>query len=48
MGANLEITKKLQSYINDFGLRLHPVQQEIIDYNNTPVSYKHLTLPTTR
>src|SRR6056300_474569 len=35
MGANLEITKKLQNYIEDFGLKLHPVQQEIIDYNNT-------------
>ena len=35
MGANLEITNKLQNYINDFGLELHPVQQEIIDYNNT-------------
>ena len=35
MGANLEITKNLQNYINDFGLKLHPVQQEIIDYNNT-------------
>ena len=35
MGANLEISKKLQNYINDFGLKLHPVQQEIIDYNNT-------------
>ena len=34
MGANLEITNKLQNYINDFGLKLHPVQQEIIDYNN--------------
>jgi predicted O-methyltransferase YrrM len=35
MGANLEITKKLQNYINDFGLKLNPVQQEIIDYNNS-------------
>ena len=35
MGANLEITEKLQNYINDFGLSLNPVQQEIIDYNNT-------------
>ena len=34
MGANLEITNKLQNYINDFGLKLHSVQQEIIDYNN--------------
>ena len=35
MGANLEITKKLKNYINDFGLKLHSVQREIIDYNNT-------------
>ena len=35
MGVNLEITEKLQNYINDFGLTLNPVQQEIIDYNNT-------------
>ena len=35
MGANLEITEKLKNYINDFGLTLNPVQQEIIDYNNT-------------
>ena len=34
MGANLEITEKLQNYINDFGLTLNPVQQEIINYNN--------------
>src|SRR6056300_1525663 len=35
MGANLEITKKLQNYIDDFGLKLHPVKQEKINYNNT-------------
>ena len=35
MGANLDITEKLQNYINDFGLKLNPVQQEIISYNNT-------------
>ena len=35
MGKNLEITEKLQKYINDFGLKLNPIQQEIIDYNNT-------------
>ena len=35
MGGNLEITEKLQNYINDFGLSLNPVQQEIINYNNT-------------
>ena len=35
MGANLEITEKLQNYINDFGLKLNPIQQEIINYNKT-------------
>ena len=35
MGANLEITEKLQNYINNFGLKLNPIQQEIINYNNT-------------
>ena len=35
MGANLEISKKIKKYINDFGLKLDPVQEEIINYNNT-------------
>ena len=35
MGKNLEFTEKLQKYINNFGLKINPVQQEIIDYNNT-------------
>ena len=35
MGANLEISEKLKKYINDFGLKLDPVQEEIINYNNT-------------
>ena len=32
MGANLEITEKLQSSIKDFSFKLNPIQQEIIDY----------------
>jgi len=35
MGKNLEITEKLEKYINNFSLRLNSIQQEIIDYNNT-------------
>ena len=35
MGANLQITEKLKNYINNFGLKLNPIQQEIIDYNNS-------------
>jgi len=34
MGKNLEITESLQKYIDHFSLKLDPVQQEIIDYNN--------------
>ena len=33
MGSDLNITKQLQEYILKNGLRLHPVQKEIIDYN---------------
>ena len=35
MGKSIEITEKLQNYINNFGLKLNSVQQEIIDYNNS-------------
>ena len=35
MGKNIEITEKIEKYINNFSLKLNPVQKEIIDYNNT-------------
>ena len=35
MGKNLEITEKIQNYINNFGLNLNSIQKEIIEYNNT-------------
>ena len=44
MGANLEITEKLQNYINDFGLKLNPIQQEIINYNNTLGDIKRMQI----
>ena len=44
MGANLEITKKLQNYINNFGLKLNPIQQEIIDYNNSLGEIKRMQI----
>ena len=44
MGANLEITEKLKNYINDFGLKLHPVQQEIIDHNNSLGNIKRMQI----
>ena len=44
MGANLEITEKLQNYINNFGLTLNPIQQEIINYNNTLGEIKRMQI----
>ena len=35
MGKNLEISEKIEKYINNFSFKLNPVQKEIIDYNNT-------------
>ena len=48
MGANLDITEKLQNYINNFGLNLHPVQQEIIDYNKTLGEIKRMQIDPTQ
>ena len=48
MGANLHITEKLQNYINDFGLNLHPIQQEIIDYNKTLGDIKRMQIDPTQ
>ncbi len=48
MGANLDITEKLQNYINDFGLSLHPVQQEIIDYNKSLGDIKRMQIDPTQ
>ena len=35
MGSDLNINKELQEYILRYGLNLHPVQKEIINYNST-------------
>jgi len=48
MGKNLEITENLQKYINNFSLKLHPIQQEIIDYNNTLGDVKRMQVATSQ
>ena len=48
MGKNLEITEKLEKYINNFSLKLNPVQQEIIDYNNTLGDVKRMQVATSQ
>jgi caffeoyl-CoA O-methyltransferase len=48
MGKALEITEKLQKYIDNFSLELNPVQQEIIDYNNTLGNEKRMQIATSQ
>jgi caffeoyl-CoA O-methyltransferase len=48
MGKNLEITEKLQKYIDNFSLKLNPVQQEIIDHNNTLGNEKRMQVATSQ
>ena len=48
MGANIDITEELQNYINDFGLKLSPVQQEIINYNKTLGDIKRMQVDPTQ
>ena len=44
MGRSLEITEKLQNYIDTFSLKLNPIQQEIVNYNNTLGDIKRMQL----
>ena len=48
MGKNLDITEKLEKYINNFSLKLNPIQQEIIDYNNTLGDVKRMQVATSQ
>ena len=48
MGKNLEITEKLEKYINNFSLKLNPIQREIIDYNNTLGDIKRMQVATSQ
>ena len=48
MGKNIEITEKLQRYIDNFSLKLNQIQQEIIDYNNTLGDVKRMQVATSQ
>ena len=48
MGRTLEITEKLQKYIDNFSLKLNPIQQEIINYNNTLGDVKRMQVATSQ
>ena len=44
MGQNLEITKKLESYIENLSKSLHPIQKEIISYNESLGDIKRMQI----
>ena len=48
MGRNLEITEKLKMYIDNFSLKLNPIQQEIIDHNSTLGDVKRMQIATSQ
>ena len=44
MGKNLEITSILEKYIENFSQSLHPIQREIISYNETLGDIKRMQI----
>ena len=48
MSKAIRITEKLEKYINNFSLELNPIQQEIIDYNNTLGDVKRMQVATSQ
>jgi predicted O-methyltransferase YrrM len=44
MGKNLEITPLLEKYIENFSLSLHPIQKEIISYNQSLGEIKRMQI----
>ncbi|MDA9167519.1 class I SAM-dependent methyltransferase [Candidatus Pelagibacter sp.] len=48
MGKAIRITEKLEKYINNFSLKLNPIQQEIIDHNNTLGDVKRMQVATSQ
>ena len=44
MGQNLEITKKLEKYIENLSKSLHPIQKEIISYNESLGDIKRMQI----
>ena len=44
MGKNLEITNKIEKYIEKFSYQLNPVQKEIINYNESLGDIKRMQI----
>jgi len=48
MGESIQINEILQKYIDDHSLKLNPIQQELIDYNNTLGDIKRMQISTSQ
>ena len=48
MGSNLTVNKKIEEYINNNSTKLHPVQKEIISYNETLGKSKSMQVSITQ
>ena len=48
MGKDFEISEKIKNYIEDFSQELHPVQKEIIAYNETLGDIKKMQISMTQ
>ena len=44
MGKDLDINSKIQNYIQDLSQSLHPIQKEIISYNETLGDIKRMQI----
>ena len=44
MGKNLEITEKLERYIEEYSHNLHPIQKKIISYNENLGDIKRMQI----
>ena len=44
MGKDLDINFKIQNYIKDLSKKLHPVQSEIISYNESLGDIKRMQI----
>ena len=44
MGKNLEINSEIEKYIEELSYNLHPIQQEIIKYNDSLGDIKRMQI----
>ena len=44
MGSNLQITESIEKYIEEYSQSLHPIQKEIISYNESLGEIKRMQI----